>query len=263
MSSESAPASGRTLLLSGPARYSPNTAWGALSASLMTVVICGVSFVGMFLAIVFAVASGATETDVEQATEAMSTLASPIGLAAAAASQVLSLMVCWIAAARGGIRRETLQLANPVPGWGTFALAGLAVVLVTSAAELLMYASSDFNIFQDTKWLVEGLRSPLWWGTVIVGVVLAPLWEELTFRGFLLSALAKSPLGIVGGGLASNVAWTLLHWGYSWQGLASVFVAGILMTWLVWRTGSIWVPVVAHAIVNLAALVFTYVFSPY
>jgi membrane protease YdiL (CAAX protease family) len=59
------------------------------------------------------------------------------------------------------------------------------------------------------------------------------------------------------------MAWTLLHWGYSWQGLTSVFLAGILMTWLVWRTGSIWVPIAAHAIVNLAALVFTYVFSPY
>jgi membrane protease YdiL (CAAX protease family) len=60
--------------------------------------------------------------------------------------------------------------------------------------------------------------------------------------------------------MLSNVLWTALH-AYSWAGVASVFLAGVILSWLVWRTGSIKPAIVAHAVGNLFALGFTYVFA--
>ena len=51
----------------------------------------------------------------------------------------------------------------------------------------------------------------------------APLSEELLFRGFLFSALAKSRLGSRRG-RPDLALWTLLHVGYSIFGLIEVFV---------------------------------------
>ena len=97
---------------------------------------------------------------------------------------------------------------------------------------------------------------------MIVALVLAPVWEELAFRGFLQSALAKSRLGFWPAALVSNTIWTALHFGYSAAGLASVFLAGLMLFWLVWRTGSVRIAIVAHMVANAFALAFTYFFAP-
>ncbi len=129
--------------------------------------------------------------------------------------------------------------------------------------EFFLYQLIKFDVFKDSKFLVEGLRSPLWPFTLFMAVVLAPLWEELTFRGFLFSALAKTKLGVAGGGLISTSLWALLHASYSIPALLSVFAAGLAMTWLVWKTGSVRAAIVTHALVNTSAVIFAGIFSPY
>jgi membrane protease YdiL (CAAX protease family) len=90
----------------------------------------------------------------------------------------------------------------------------------------------------------------------------APLSEELLFRGFLLSALTR-PLGFWGAALLANAPWTALHWGYSSVGLTQVFVIGLFFSWLLWRTGSLRVPILCHAAFNgLVLLVLRYVDLP-
>jgi hypothetical protein len=78
----------------------------------------------------------------------------------------------------------------------------------------------------------------------------APLSEELLFRGFLLGALAQTQLGFIGAALLSTVAWTALHPGYSLVGLLDVLANGLLFCWLLWRTGSLRVPLLCHAAYN-------------
>ena len=70
------------------------------------------------------------------------------------------------------------------------------------------------------------------------------------FRGFLQSALAQTRLGFWGAALITNTAWTALHAGYTLTGLVDVFVAGLLFSWVLWRSGSLWVPIVCHAFYN-------------
>jgi uncharacterized protein len=46
------------------------------------------------------------------------------------------------------------------------------------------------------------------------------------------------------------VLWTLLHVGYTVIGLVEVFTIGLLLSWLLWRTGSLWVTIFCHAVYN-------------
>jgi membrane protease YdiL (CAAX protease family) len=202
------------------------------------------------------------EETAEQWGAQMASLATPAGVAVTALSQILSMVVVWIAAGRGSLRREVLRLAAPKPSWTTCVIGGLAIIAAVGALELVLYGIVGFDPFADSRWLRDGLESPYWWGTVFIAVVLAPLWEELTFRGFLLSALAQSRLGYWPAAVISTALWTALHWGYSLAGLASVFAAGIGLSWLMWRLGSLRAVVVAHALANVAALIFAYFFAP-
>jgi membrane protease YdiL (CAAX protease family) len=42
-----------------------------------------------------------------------------------------------------------------------------------------------------------------------------------------------------------------LHAGYSAVGLVEVFSIGLIFSWLLWRTGSLWVPIFCHAVYNI------------
>jgi hypothetical protein len=102
----------------------------------------------------------------------------------------------------------------------------------------------------DLRPFVGLVRSPQWpLAAAVVGIG-APLSEELLFRGFLLSALAQTRLGFRGAAVVSTLAWAALHAGYSALGLAEVFAIGLFFSWLLWRTGSLWVPIFCHALYN-------------
>ncbi len=249
-------------LFTGPALYEPYSPWGVIGALVATAVATGVAVLVFFAAIAVWSASGASEPDIDEKAAAWASLAHPEGVALTAGTQIISLVALWLFARRGGRTNEVLQLSRPGPGWPTYLIGGLVLVAITGVLEFMMYTASKMDIFADTGWLREGLNSPYWWGTALIAVVLAPLWEELAFRGFLLSALAQTRLGFWGAALIANSLWTLLHWGYSAPGMISVFVAGLILSWLVWRTGSIKTPIAAHAIGNAVALAFTYTFAP-
>jgi CAAX protease family protein len=242
------------------ALYVPKTPWRPLGALAVVFVACVMPILacGGVLALVAAV--GGSESGVAQWSEEMTSLASPVGVAVTALSQVVSMTVIWLAAGRGNMRREVLRLAPPKPGWMTCVIGGLILVAAVGALEFLLYVVVGFDPSADSEWLREGLGSPHWWGTVFIAVVLAPLWEEIAFRGFLLSALAQSRLGYWPAAVISTSLWTALHWGYSYAGLASVFAAGMALSWLMWRLGSLRAVVVAHGIANVAALLFAYFF---
>ena len=86
----------------------------------------------------------------------------------------------------------------------------------------------------------------------IVGL-LAPLGEEIFFRGFLLAALVPV-LGGLRGALVSSAVFSAAHFNIGT--LLPIFVMGMLLAWLYLRTGSIWPSFVAHAAQNLLALTF-------
>jgi len=147
-------------------------------------------------------------------------------------------------------RWETLALRRPKQGWGVLAWAPIPMFLATGAwTAFLMWwrpevVVDDLKVFKDMLTGHTALAA-----LAVIGIG-APLSEELLFRGFLFSGLAKSRLRILGTALLTAALWTALHYGYSLFGLIEVFAIGLYFSWLLVRTGSTWVTIFCHAVYN-------------
>ena len=137
--------------------------------------------------------------------------------------------------------------------------AEIVKLFVFSAALLGLLSFLSFTFFRD-----DVLKDLAVFREIMAGVPLvvplmalaigAPLSEELLFRAYFLGELSQTRLGFMGGSVLAALGWTLLHVGYSTVGLFEVFAAGLVFSWVLWRTGSIWVPIAFHAIYNVIVL---------
>ena len=91
---------------------------------------------------------------------------------------------------------------------------------------------------------------PLMW---LLMVVVAPVTEELFFRGFLHRGWAPSWLGVSGTIVVTAVLWALLHQQYNVLGILFIFVMGLIFGWLRQRSGSTLLPMALHTVNNLWA----------
>ena len=166
-------------------------------------------------------------------------------------SQVL-MIAFTLAAARwfGGRPVDVLALRPPQAGVSAYVSAFLLVVLVLGVYNTAVYALFRESMLGDLKPFMEMMQSPYWWLAALVIVVGAPLSEELLFRGFLFPALVKSRFGFSGATVVTTTSWTLLHLGYSLAGLFEVFLVGLVLTGLLWRSGSLRVPILCHGLYN-------------
>jgi membrane protease YdiL (CAAX protease family) len=81
----------------------------------------------------------------------------------------------------------------------------------------------------------------------LAAATVAPLCEELAFRGWLLSAL-RSRYTARAALLASGFLFALMH--LDPVRFAALVALGVLYAWLAWRSGSIWPSALAHAVNN-------------
>jgi CAAX protease family protein len=88
----------------------------------------------------------------------------------------------------------------------------------------------------------------------ILMVIVAPVAEELLFRGFLYRGLVDTRLGSFGAILLTSVVFGLIHkYGFGWERVVATAFLGLLLGWLRHRTGATNVPIVAHATANVIA----------
>jgi hypothetical protein len=95
------------------------------------------------------------------------------------------------------------------------------------------------------------------WLLVFAFSVAAPVWEEFFARGFLYRGWSETFLKPVGAILLSSLVWTSLHLQYDWFFLGEVFSIGVVLGYLRYRSGSIWLTVLLHGLNNLAAVIQT------
>jgi sodium transport system permease protein len=101
--------------------------------------------------------------------------------------------------------------------------------------------------------MLDGAPAPLWVVWLVIAVTPA-LCEELFFRGLVLSGLRR--LGVWPALMTCALLFGLAH--SSVYRLMPTFFIGLLLSWLVWRTGSIWTGIVAHALNNGIAATLVY-----
>jgi membrane protease YdiL (CAAX protease family) len=172
-----------------------------------------------------------------------------------------SQVVFALAAILLTLKKPTLaQLAldrGPRRGWIDYAVGfGLCFILGAVVNSFRLYVLGH-DIYADLKQLAFLFRVPIWPLSFLVVAVLAPIAEELLFRGVLLPGLARTFLGFWGAAAVSTLVWTALHIGnaYSIAGMLLVFMLGMIFSWLFAVTGSLRVPIAAHMLNNALACV--------
>jgi uncharacterized protein len=90
-----------------------------------------------------------------------------------------------------------------------------------------------------------------WWGAFFKVVIIAPVIEELIFRGLILNGLRKNYPAITAV-FISALLFSLFHLN-PWQ-MPATFVLGLLLGWIVLRTRNILLAIIGHALNNLLVL---------
>jgi membrane protease YdiL (CAAX protease family) len=133
----------------------------------------------------------------------------------------------------------------------------LAVGVMGLARELM---PARWTELFDVSRVFEG-STALRVAVALVAALVAPVCEEIAFRGYLQSALAtrRGPAAAVAG---STVLFALMH--LDPVRFPALLVLGGVFGWLAWRAGSVWPAVAAHAANNalVSALVIAGVAAP-
>jgi membrane protease YdiL (CAAX protease family) len=124
------------------------------------------------------------------------------------------------------------------------AFVGLLLRCVMIAIELFSVghvtsSSSMFVVDHDLLWLATAIIAP---------AIIAPVVEELFFRGLVLPAIGTSWIGIVG----SAIIFSAVHLvnGFHLLTAVSTFIVGIVLALLAVRTKRLGAGIVAHIVYN-------------
>jgi len=92
-------------------------------------------------------------------------------------------------------------------------------------------------------------------------VVVAPIFEEIFFRGFLFQGIRYSRLGPIGAIGITSLFWAVIHLQYDIYGIATIFALGLLFGIARLKTDSIHLLMVMHSFVGLVATMETALYA--
>lgn len=165
---------------------------------------------------------------------------------------VLALAITWLMTKR---KISFSALAGKLPTgynwWPVLLMAVGLLVYADGAIIIVMVALSKLDP-QSTDELLFETFSESHLHFFITAVILAPIFEEILFRGLLFSRLARK-WGMTVGIIASSVIFGILHLEF----VLGAFVIGVVMCALYVRTGTLLVPMALHAVYNLSVWLLT------
>jgi len=126
---------------------------------------------------------------------------------------------------------------------------GLLFVLASGSISLLLAA---FGVQQDQAALFPLTDAGPWARAALVtaGVVFAPVAEEVFFRGFVFQAMAARK-GLVRGLIYSSILFAAVHGNVA--AFLPLIAGSAVLAYSLHRTGTLWVPIFAHAFNNAFA----------
>jgi membrane protease YdiL (CAAX protease family) len=134
---------------------------------------------------------------------------------------------------------------------------------------LAMLAYFIFSYFASSTLAIETPQSMIdiynstdyLWLLFIAVVIIAPIFEELLFRGFIYKGLERSPFGIVGTIIITSILFTMIHSGqYELSILLILFPLAVIIGLSRYRSGGIYLPIYLHFVNNLYSAVHMYLF---
>lgn len=169
-------------------------------------------------------------------------------------SPILSMTMLATWSMERGVLDEITRFAMPAMSLSrsvAFALVGTMAIVGTGYASGIFWPEQNAA---DTETYLYLLNSPMSWFTAFLIVAIAPVSEELIWRGFMFSVFAQSKMGTKVAALTTSAAWALLH-SYSIPGTVTVFLTGLVLCALFYKSKSIWPSVAVHCATNIISVV--------
>ena len=135
------------------------------------------------------------------------------------------------------------------------AIAAEAVLLFVHGLVLSQLCDGSANFQTQGNEIRAAMNSPLAALFLFNTIILAPVTEEVLFRGFLLPSWSRSWLGPIGAVVVTSVIFAAMHIQYNLCGMLAVGLASCVYGWLRLRSGSLLPPILAHCIGNAVATI--------
>jgi hypothetical protein len=178
------------------------------------------------------------------------------GLIVSLAELLLFAPAWWLAVRKYGVGWEALGLR----GFKGQAIRVGCVLMVLSYGFNLLYATflSLFGLRMqvDLVPVFSQLSSP--WLLLLGGAVVAPIVEEIFFRGFVFAGL-RGRYGWQNAALISAFLFAVIH--FTPTAFIPIFILGCIFAYLYQRSNSIWPAILMHASTNGLALGAAYVLA--
>jgi hypothetical protein len=181
--------------------------------------------------------------------------------AALALSVILGLPTT-VAAVWLAVRIKGMSLVDYLalrwPSWRHLVLGALGLLLIVVAWETISRAlGREATPGFMTDLLKSGRDKGAALALLFAFSLAAPMSEEVIARGFLYRGWSETFLRVPGAILLSSLVWTAVHLQYDLYFLAEVFSIGVWFGYMRYRSQSLWLTIVLHALNNLTAVVLT------
>ena len=133
------------------------------------------------------------------------------------------------------------------------------IALIAASDALLYFTGRDLvTPFQLQSY---GTAAAAGWLPAMLGaaILIAPAGEEAMFRGFLFRGWARSPRAVWPAIVVISALWAGLHIQYDWTGILQIFLIGLFLGWMRWRSGSLPLTFLLHALFNFEGTLETLV----
>lgn len=149
-------------------------------------------------------------------------------------------------------------LALDLPSWSHLFRWTIICLLFLACSDGLIILSDESIIPDFMRSVFESTSSYIL--LIIAIIFLAPLFEELLFRGFLFKGLYHSKFGSLGAVLIPAFIWTIIHLQYNIFEMGILFVGGIILGLARLKTGSVITTIIMHSIWNIVATIEVFIF---
>ena len=148
---------------------------------------------------------------------------------------------------KGSVLRDYFDLRGY--SWKTFWrwMGVLALLLVVEGVAL------DLMGVEQTPSFMMNIKFPTTSSMYLLAfsvMFMAPLIEEVVFRGFLLKGFSKTFMGEWGAIIVTSLLWAIIHLQYEVAYVAVIFMIGLVFGYARIKTQSLFVPMTMHMVMN-------------
>jgi uncharacterized protein len=146
------------------------------------------------------------------------------------------------------------------PSTSDLALGIVVLIALIAVGDALLYFSgrdvvTSFQLQSYSTASAAGWLAPM----LLAAIIVAPAGEEAMFRGFLFRGWVRSARAVWPAIVVISLLWATLHIQYDWTGVLQIFVIGLVLGWMRWRSGSLLLTFLLHALFNLEGTLETLV----